>query len=94
MQEVELIHILFPTLDVDFSPMHSILDINSALNQDFSSTEVIDTLVDYVGKKSTQHSGIHLQVGSQVKVLFMNLFMNGRYIFAKDVIPGPMGSQV
>ena len=85
-------HSVSPRLDVDFfTNAFNTSDINSALNQDFSSTEVMDTLVDYVGKKSTQHSGIHLQVGSQVKVLFMNLFMNGRYTFAKDVIPGTNG---
>ncbi len=85
-------HSVSPRLDVDFfTNAFDTNDFESALDQDFSNTEIMDKLVDYVGKKSTQHSGIHLQIGSQVKVSFINLFMNGRYTFAKDVIPGTNG---
>ena len=48
-------------------------------------------LTDYVGKKSTQPSGIHLQAGSQIKLLILNMFINGRYTFAKNVIPDTNG---
>ena len=85
-------HSVSPRLDVDFfTNAFNTSDFETALSQDFSSTDVMDKLIDYVGKKSTEHSGIHLQVGSQVKVLFINIFMNGRYTFAKDVIPGTNG---
>ena len=85
-------HSVSPRLDVDFfTNAFDIDDIPLSLSQDFSNTETLKIFTDYVGKKTTKHSGIHLQAGSQIKLLFLNMFINGRYTFAKDVIPDTNG---
>jgi hypothetical protein len=85
-------HSVSPRLGVDFfTSAFNSNDISSSLSQDFNNTETFKIFTDYVEKKSTKHSGIHLQAGSQIKLLFLNMFINGRYTFAKDVIPDTNG---
>ena len=85
-------HSVAPRLEVDFfTSAFNSNDISSSLSQDFSNTETLKIFTDYVGKKSTKHSGIHLQAGSQIKLLLLNMFINGRYTFAKNVIPDTNG---
>lgn len=47
----------------------------------------IDDIID----ETSTNTGFHLQAGCQVKLLFLNLFVNGRYTIVKDVIPDKDG---
>jgi hypothetical protein len=84
-------HTVTPQLEVDFFTEAFGTGYEDALSQEFSQTEIVDKLVNYVSENATQHSGIHMQVGAQVKVLVFSLFANARYTMAKDVIPDKAG---
>ena len=84
-------HTVTPQLEVDFFNEAFGTGYEDGLSQEFGQQEILDKLVEYVSKNATQHSGIHMQVGAQVKVLVFSLFANARYTLAKDVIPDKPG---
>jgi hypothetical protein len=58
---------------------------------DFSDEATKERLIEYVIENRIETSGFHIQTGLQLKLLFLNAFVNARYTFAKDVIPNENG---
>ncbi|MCH8012483.1 MAG: hypothetical protein IIA61_11140 [Candidatus Marinimicrobia bacterium] len=67
-----------PLVDKDF--MESFLESADA---EIDVNDIID--------QASKNTGFHLQAGCQVKLLALNLFVNGRYTVVKDVIPDKNG---
>lgn len=67
-----------PLVDQDF--MESFLETADA---EFTTDDIID--------EASKNTGLHVQAGVQVKLLALNLFVNGRYTMVKDVIPDENG---
>ena len=85
-------HTVLPIMTLDmFKAAFETTDIETALNEDFSSTDTVTKLSDYMLEKADKISGFHLQVGVQGKLLMLNVFVNGRYTIAKNVIPDKSG---
>ena len=78
------------TLDM-FKAAFGTATIEDALDEDFSSTDTITKLSDYMLENADKISGFHLQTGVRGKLLMFNAFVNARYTIAKDVIPGKGG---
>ncbi|MEE9166669.1 MAG: hypothetical protein V3U24_04295 [Candidatus Neomarinimicrobiota bacterium] len=57
------------------------------LTASFEADDLEDNLVDYLKENKIDGSGFHLQAGIQAKLLTLNLFVNYRLTFAKDVVP-------
>ena len=84
-------HRVIPTMNLNMFESAFSLEIDSALDQDFGSNDVVNKLEDYMSENIDKISGFHLQTGVQAKLLFLNAFVNARYTIAKDVIPGKSG---
>jgi len=85
-------HTVLPVMTLDmFKAAFGTADIETALKEDFSSTDVVTKLSDYMLKNADKISGFHLQAGLRGKLLMLNAFVNARYTIAKDVIPDKSG---
>ena len=85
-------HTVLPVMTLDmFKTAFGTATIEDALDEDFSNTDTITKLSDYMLEKADKISGFHLQVGVQGKLLMLNVFVNGRYTIAKNVIPDKSG---
>ena len=85
-------HRVLPVMTLDmFKSAFETADIETALDEDFSSTDVIAKLSDYMLENSENISGFHLQAGLRGKLFILNAFVNARYTIAKDVIPDKSG---
>ena len=85
-------HTVLPVMTLDmFKAAFGTADIETALNEDFSSTDVVTKLSDYMLEKADKISGFHLQAGLRGKLLMLNAFVNARYTIAKDVVPDKSG---
>ena len=85
-------HTVLPVMTLDmFKAAFGTATIEDALDEDFSSTDTITKLSDYMLEKADKISGFHLQTGVRGKLLMFNAFVNARYTIAKDVIPGKGG---
>ena len=85
-------HTVLPVMTLDmFQSAFGTADIESALEKDFSNTDAVTKLSDYMLENAKKISGFHLQAGMQGKLLMLNAFINARYTIAKDVIPGKSG---
>ena len=85
-------HTVLPVMTLDiFKAAFKTADIQTALNEDFSSTDAVTKLSDYMLDNADKISGFHLQAGLRGKLLMLNAFVNARYTIAKDVIPDKSG---
>jgi len=85
-------HTVLPVMSLDmFKTAFNTADIETALTEDFSSTDVVTKLSNYMLDNADKISGFHLQAGLRGKLLMLNAFVNARYTMAKDVIPGKSG---
>lgn len=62
--------------------------LDGSLENDFDPQNLEDDLVQYLKDNKIDASGLHFQVGLQIKLLALDAFLNYRYTMAKDVYPG------
>ena len=78
--------------DVFTTDDNSDFTADQVVNRDFSDTEDIRAVYEYMRETMrTVGGGYHVQLGIQGKLLMINMFINGRYTFAEDVIPDKTG---
>jgi len=53
---------------------------------DFSDTQVYEKVLTKMKDNKIESDGFHVQIGMQAKLLTFNMFINGRYTIAPDVI--------
>ena len=85
-------HWVTPDITVDFiEGAFPDMSLDAAAEQSFNNQDILNTLTEYMNENMRTVSGAHLQVGMQAKLLMFNVFVNGRYTLAKDVINGTSG---
>jgi len=62
--------------------------LGGSLENDFNPGNLEDELVQYLKDNKIDASGLHFQVGLQIKLLVLDAFLNYRYTIVKDVYPG------
>ena len=61
------------------------------LYAEFDQSAMEDKILDYVEDNLESATGIHFQVGVQLKLLILDMFVNYRYTIAKDVFEDQSG---
>ena len=85
-------HTVSPHVSVSFiEDAFASLNLQQAAEQDFGQDAIMNSLVDYMAENAIKTSGFHIQLGAQAKLLMFNVFVNGRYTIANDVVNGKSG---
>ena len=90
-------HSITPDITVQFmqdaltTPDNTTFTADQVVNRDFSDTEEICAIFEYMREHMRTVMGGHIQLGIQGKLLMINMFINGRYTLAKNVIPDQAG---